>query len=95
MSARIGVFGATGYTGREVVRLLQHLALGELSYDQDVGAMFLFRTVEAYLCIDYGSLRIDYGTQLICCINFNLLKIRGSLIERCLRFVQRGLELRK
>ena len=24
MSAQIGVFGATGYTGREVIRLLRH-----------------------------------------------------------------------
>jgi N-acetyl-gamma-glutamyl-phosphate reductase len=70
MDARVGVFGATGYTGRELVRLLRRHPHVRLAFTTGSGAGHLAHeagldeTAEAYLLALPHGVAASYATRL-------------------------------
>ena len=63
MSARIGVFGATGYTGREVVRLLRHHPNARKAFTTGSGAGHLAHEAGLDVEADAYLLALPHGVS--------------------------------
>lgn len=63
MSAQIGVFGATGYTGREVVRLLRRHPMAEAAFTTGSGAGHLAHEAGLDVAADAYLLALPHGVS--------------------------------
>ena len=61
MSARVGVFGATGYTGRELVRLLRRHPLAEVAFTTGSGGGHLAHEAGLDVAADAYFLALPHG----------------------------------